>query len=208
MNNLEEIEKKNQQLKEKYQKEKETVSRLKKENALLKKELHDIHILFQNAPAGIVLIWHGRILEVNDTFLRYMGYKADEMINRNFLNFIHPDNLSEVRFIHNKWNLGKINKGQYDTRLITENDEAISCSIESKRIRYRGRASYLLVITRLEDREEKQKKEKYEIRNSKELKMTAGFTSLLNKRSEAIIDLLRIAGSPRELHGKTLDLPI
>ncbi len=192
MNKLEEFEKKNQQLKEKYKKEKETVSLLKKENARLKKEFKDKNILFGNTPSGIVLIWHGRILEVNDTFLGYMGYKADEMINRNFLNFIHPDNLSEVRFIHNKWSAGKVTKGQYDTRLLTESDEAIFCSIEARRIRYRGRASYLLNITRLEEREQIRKKEKYEIKNSTEIKMAYGFKSLLEKRTEAIPGILKI----------------
>ena len=205
MNKIEELEKKNQRLKQNYQNGKETISILKKENTLLKKELHDKNVLFGNAPAGIVLIWHGRILEVNDTFLGYMGYKADEMINRNFLNFIHPDNLSEVRYIHNKWSAGKIVKGQYDTRLITESDEAILCSIEACRIRYRGRASYLLNITKLEVREEAYKREKYEIRNSIEIKMAEGFKSILGKRSESILDLLTFFHSSGDLHDKNLD---
>ncbi|MGD9162584.1 MAG: PAS domain-containing protein, partial [Desulfobacteraceae bacterium] len=208
MNKLEEFEKKNQQLKEKYQKGKETASLLKKENAHLKKELKDINVLFGNVPAGIVLIWHGRILEVNDTFLGYMGYKAEEMINRNFLNFIHPENLSKVRFIHNKWSAGKVTRGQYDTRLLTENDEAILCSIESRRVRYRGRASYLLNITRIENREERRKREKNEIKNNTELKMAEGIKSLLRKRSEAVLDLLSFFRSSRELHGKNIDQAI
>jgi PAS domain S-box-containing protein len=205
MNKLEEIEKKNQQLKEKIQKEKETVSRLKKENTLLKKELQDKNILLGNSPAGIVLLWHGRILEVNDTFLEFMGYKADEMINRNFLNFIHPDNLSEVRFMHNKWSAGRTGKGHYDTRLITEMDDAILCSVEARRIRYRGRASYLLNITRLEEREEDQKRKRFEVRKGTELKMAEGVKSLLGKRSEVILDILGFIQSSRELHGKNLD---
>lgn len=201
MNKLEEFEKKNQQLKEKYQKGKETASRLRKENALLKKELQDRNILFSNVPAGIVLLWHGRVLAVNNTFLGYMGYKEDEMINRNFLNFIHPNNISEVRFIHNKWSSGRAVKGHYDTILITESDDAIMCSIEARRIRYRGRASYLLNITRLEDREKTYNNEKYEIKNSTELKMANGFKSLLKKRSEALLDVLNVIKGPGEIHG-------
>ncbi|MBN2420418.1 MAG: PAS domain S-box protein [Deltaproteobacteria bacterium] len=208
MNKLEEIEKKNQQLREHYNKEKEAVSLLKKENTRLKKELQDINTMFQKTPAGIVLIWHGRILEVNETFLGFMGYKKDEMINRNFLNFIHPGNLSEVRFIHNRWNSGKISNGHYDTRLITESDETILCSIEAKRIRYRGRASYILNVTRLENRAELQKKEKYETRKSMEYKMVAGFTSLLKKRTDAITGLLRSIKSPGDFPAKNLDQTI
>ena len=184
---------------------KETVSRLKAENQQLKKDLQGVNNLFQNAPAGIVLVWHGRILEANDTFLGYIGYNADEIINRNFLNFIHHDDISGIRFIHNRWNAGKINKGHYDTRLITEYDETILCSIEARRIRYKGRASYILNVTRLEDREAIHKKENYETRNNTELKMIMGFTSLLKKRSEAIVDLLKACEHQGELHSKDID---
>lgn len=191
MNKIEEFEKKIQQLKEKCQRANETSSRLRKENILLKKDIQEKNILLSNSPAGIVLIWRGRILEVNDTFLGYMGYKAEEMINRNFLNFVHPDHLSEVRFIHNKWSAGKIDRGHYDTRLVTEKDEAILCSIESKRVRYRGRASYILNITRLEEREDNENKIRQEIRSNIELQMIEGFKTLLKKRSGPIHDLLK-----------------
>ncbi len=204
MNKLEEFEKKIQQLKKKYQKATETVSLLKKENTMLKKDIQEKNILLSKSPTGIVLIWRGRILEVNETFVGYMGYKAEEMINRNFLNFVHPDHLSEVRFIHNKWSAGKVSKGQYDTRLVTENDDEILCSIESRRIRYRGRASYILNITRLEDREEKQKRKRQEIRNSIELKMIGGLKSLLKKRSGAVPDLSKIPINTKELYGKSI----
>ncbi len=204
MNKLEEFEKKIQQLKKKYQKATETVSLLKKENTMLKKDIQEKNILLSKSPTGIVLIWRGRILEVNETFVGYMGYKAEEMINRNFLNFVHPDHLSEVRFIHNKWSAGKVSKGQYDTRLVTENDDEILCSIESRRIRYRGRASYILNITRLEDREEKQKRKRQEIRNSTELKMIEGLKSRLKKRSDAIPDLSKVPANANELYGRSI----
>ena len=204
MDKLEEFEKKIQQLKEKYQKATDTVSCLKKENIMLKKDIQEKNILLSKSPAGIVLIWRGRILEVNETFLGHMGYKAEEMINRNFLNFVHPDHLSEVRFIHNKWRAGKVSKGQYDARLITENDDAILCSIESRRVRYRGRASYILNITRLEDREEKQKRKRLEIRSRTELKMIIGLESLLKKISGSLPDLSNFSINSNELYGRNL----
>lgn len=191
MNKLEEIEKKNQGLREKNQRLMEAASDLKKENSRIAKELHEKSLLFNDVPAGICLLWRGRIIEVNDTLLDYMGYRADEMINRNFLNFVRHDHLSEVRFIHNRWNAGKIGRGHYDTWLVCENGESIFCSIESKRIRFRGKASYLLNITRLEERIEEQEKLHRDIRKEAELRMAGVLHNLLTRRSEAILEMLR-----------------
>ncbi len=199
MNKLEEIEKKNQGLKEKNQRVMEAASGLKKENARIGKELYEKTLLFDDVPAGICLLWHGRIIEANDTFLDYMGYKSDEMINRNFLNFVRADHLSEVRFIHNKWNAGKISRGHYDTWLIRENGEYIYCSIESKRIRFRRKASYLLSITRLEERAENQEKLHREIRKEAELKMTGVLYNLLTKRSDALLEMLRFIRDSKDI---------
>ncbi len=192
VNKLQEFEKKLQQLREKNEKIREIASLLRKENAALKKELKDKNLLLEKVPAGVVLIWRGRILEVNGTFLEYMGYKADEMINRNFLNFVHPDYLSEARFIHNKWSAGKVIKGQYDTVLITESEEEILCSIESKRVRYRGRASYILNITRLEERESREKKSRQEISGKTEFKMAEGFRNTLEEKSSVFPDIIKM----------------
>jgi PAS domain S-box-containing protein len=192
MNRLEEIEKKNQGLKEKIQRLTKAASDLKRENARISKELHEKGLLINGLPAGICLLWRGRIIEVNDTFLDYMGYRADEMINRNFFDFIRHDHLSEARFIHNRWNAGKVSRGHYDTWLVGENGESIFCCIESKRIRYRGKASYLLNITRLEERAENQKKQHNEIRKEAELKMTGLLHKLLRKRADAMLEMLNL----------------
>jgi PAS domain S-box-containing protein len=204
MKKLEELEKKNQLLKEKNQKALETVTGLKKENSFVTKELHEKTLLFNNVPAGIVLIWHGRIVEVNDTFLDYMGYRADEMVNRNFLNFVRYDHLSEIRFIHNKWNAGRISNGHYDTWLMRENGESIFCSIDAKRVRFRGRASYLLNITRLEERAEDQKKMHNEIRKELELKMTGVLQNLLNKRSDALLAMLGFLKDSKDVNSRDI----
>jgi PAS domain S-box-containing protein len=191
MNKFEEIENKNQGLKEKNQRLMEAASDLKKEKARIEKEHNERSLLFNHLPAGIALLWRGRIIEVNDTFLEYMGYRADEMINRNFLNFVRHDHLSEVRFIHNRWNAGRISRGHYDTWLVRENGESIFCSIEAKRIRFRGKASYLLNITRLEDRAEGEERRHSEIRKEAELKMTRVLHGLLTRRSDAMLEMLR-----------------
>jgi PAS domain S-box-containing protein len=191
MNKLEELEKRNQRLTKKNQRLIESASDLKKENARITKELHEKSLLFNDVPAGICLLLRGRIIEINDTFLDYMGYRADEMINRNFLSFVRHDHLSEVRFIHNRWNAGRVSRGHYDTWLVRESGESILCSIESKRIRFRGKASYILNITRLEDRVEEQEKLHHMIRKEAELKMTGALHTMLAKWSDSMLEMLR-----------------
>jgi len=48
--------------------------------------------LFENAPLGYQsLDEQGNFIEINDTWRRILGYSKEEVIGRNFSEFIHPD---------------------------------------------------------------------------------------------------------------------
>ncbi|NLA74757.1 MAG: PAS domain S-box protein [Deltaproteobacteria bacterium] len=200
MSRLEKIEKKNQGLREKNQRLTEASSALKKESSRIGKELNEKNLLFNEIPAGICLLWRGKIIEANNTFLDYMGYSADEIINRNYLDLVRHDCLSEIRFIHNRWNAGKTAQGHYDTWFVRESGESIFCSVESKRVRYRGRASYLLNITRLEERAETEERQHQEIRKEAENKMARVLYTLLNKRVAALAGMLSFMRDSKDIN--------
>ena len=80
MKSIEELEKKINKIKEENQEFKKIITGLKKENKSLLKDCRDKDIVYNNTPAGIVLILRGKILEANDTFLKIIGFESSEVI--------------------------------------------------------------------------------------------------------------------------------
>ena len=132
----------------------ETSLLLKGDILKLKRHLRDRERLFNSIPAGVMLIRNGKILEMNEQILENLGYRAEEVIGRDFLDFIHQDEEEYVRRLHNIWNSGKMTPGQYDARLVTRGGGSIYYDVKVRRIRFKGRTAFLLNFNRLEKREE------------------------------------------------------
>jgi PAS domain S-box-containing protein len=132
----------------------ETTLLLKGEILKLKTALRERDRLFNSMPAGVMLIRNGKILETNDLILEQLGYRAEEVIGRDFLDFVHHDEEEYVRKLYNIWNSCKMAPGQYDAHLVTQGGGSIYCDVKVKRIRYKSRTAFLLNLTRLEKRKE------------------------------------------------------
>jgi PAS domain S-box-containing protein len=66
-------------------------------------------ITFENAPVGILNVApDGRFLRVNEAACRLFGYSADELTNKSFLEFIHPDDRAASVARVEEIRLGKI----------------------------------------------------------------------------------------------------
>jgi len=146
------LEKQVERLKTENKSLRETALFLKGENLKLKRTLRDRDMLFNAMPAGVILIKQGKIIEINEVMLEQLGYRAEEVMNRDFLDFIHQDEWEYVKGLHNIWNSGKMAPGQYDAHLVTQDGKAILCDVKVKRIRYQSRTAFLLILTRLEKR--------------------------------------------------------
>jgi len=132
----------------------ETMALLKGEILKLKRALRERDRLFNSMPAGVMLIRNGKILETNELILEQLGYRAEEVIGRDFLNFVHQDEEEYVRRLHNIWNSGKMAPGQYDAHLVTRGGGSIYCDVKVNRIRHKSKTAFLLNLTRLEKRKE------------------------------------------------------
>jgi PAS domain S-box-containing protein len=132
----------------------ETTLLLKGEILKLKTALRERDRLFNSIPAGVILIRNGKILETNELILEQLGYRAEEVIGRDFLDLVHHDDEEYVRRLHNVWNSGKMAPGQYDAHLVIREGGSIYCEVKVKRIRHKSRTAFLLNLTRLEKRKE------------------------------------------------------
>ncbi len=151
-NRIKKLEAENQSLKEK-------LALFKKENLKHKRSLKDREMIFHSLPAGIILIQRGKIIEINDTLLKQLGYRSEDVIGRDFLDLIHPDQKTGVSRLHDLWDSGKIAPDQYDVLLIKRDKKTIFCDVKIQGIRLKNRKAFLLNLTRLEERKEKEREE-------------------------------------------------
>jgi PAS domain S-box-containing protein len=64
----------------------------KTSSASMQEDEEQFRLLFNNAPLGYQsLDEFGNFIEVNDTWCQMLGYTKDEVLGRNFSEFIHPD---------------------------------------------------------------------------------------------------------------------
>jgi PAS domain S-box-containing protein len=77
--------------------EKIDAERKRKEEALRKSEKY-FRLMFMNAPVPYQsLDEHGDFIDVNQTFINVLGYTKEELIGKNFGDFLHPDYVDHFR---------------------------------------------------------------------------------------------------------------
>ena len=69
---------------------KEKLASRRKEISSLKRSLRIKDLFINSLPAGIVLLQQGKIIEINNTLLDLLGYETDEVVGRDYTDFIHP----------------------------------------------------------------------------------------------------------------------
>ena len=178
---------------------KDRLALLRKENRDLERSLRNRGFLLNAMPAGIIILQQGKILEMNEMLLEQLGYKAEEVVGRNFFDFIHPDQRGYVRGLHSMWDSGKMSPEQYDAILMTRDDDALHFDIRVERIRLKNRKAFLLNLTRLEKRKELER-EKLLLKKMEALTtMASGLSKELNSCFNDIIgniqDLRAVRGA-------------
>ena len=146
---------------------KEKLASIRKENQLLQKTLNESGKLLQEIPGTVILVQDDKVIFTNEVDTKQLGYSGEEMLGRNFLDFVHPDSVEFVRDIHQKRLLGRPVPDQYDTYLTTKSGESYYCELRVKKIRYQGRKAFLLNIIGLDQRKQR------EVRLSRTMKMEA-----------------------------------
>lgn len=143
-------------LKGKNQTLRERLACLRKENQVLQKALKDSRRLLNDMPGAVVLVKEGKIIFTNQTAWKKLGYTQEEFLERHFINFVHPDSVEYVRNLHQRRISGKSVPDKYEAYLTTKNGEPLFCEVRLRKIRYQGRRAFLLHLTDLDQKKQRE----------------------------------------------------
>ncbi|MBW1703564.1 MAG: PAS domain S-box protein [Deltaproteobacteria bacterium] len=164
----------------------EKLNALKKENKSLEKALRDSLNLLKDIPGSVVLIQDGKIVLMNETARDQLGYAEEEILGRNFLDFIHPDSVEYVKNLHRRRILGKPVPDDYETYLITKSGDELCCEVQVKKIRYQGRTAFLFNITGLDQRKQKEMR----LLHSRKMEALTRMATGLNREFNRFLSML------------------
>jgi len=135
----------------------EEVALLQQANERLKEIQNFQNTLLEKSLVGYYVISEGKFCAVNSTVLSYTGYSQDELIGKDAIFLVHPDDKKQVQKKARAMLHGKL-ASPYEYRIITNNHEILWIMESVTAILYAGRRSVLgnsVDITRLKSTEKK-----------------------------------------------------
>ncbi|MBN2125010.1 MAG: PAS domain S-box protein [Deltaproteobacteria bacterium] len=163
---------------------------LKREIGELKKGIRNRDLLFHSIPAGIVLVQHGRIVEVNRSALDQLGYAREDIIGAEYLDFVDPDRRGDERDMFRKRVSGKWVPLQYETELVTASGVSRGFDVQVEKIRYQGRRAFIAMFSPAESRKRKEKALVQQKKTEAVMTMASGLTRKFSTSLEILVQTL------------------
>ncbi len=161
----------------------EKVAELKKEMRSLQQTLKETRKMLSQIPAGVVLIQGEKIIFASDTVSEGLGYAVEEVQGRDFMKFVHPEEVQRIRELHTRRLAGRAAPDCYETCLITRAGKKLFCEVRVKKLIYRGRKAFLLSIIGLNEKKEKESR----LVQSSKLEALTRMAKGLNREMERLL---------------------
>ncbi|HEC50232.1 MAG TPA: PAS domain S-box protein, partial [Candidatus Desulfofervidus auxilii] len=110
--------------------------------------------LTESSLTGIFIYQDGKYVFVNDKFAEIHGYKPEELIGKDPLTLIHPDDRESLKQVFLKRQRGVVISQRYEIRRIRKDGKIIWCETMSTLIRYRGRTAIMGNIVDITERKQ------------------------------------------------------
>ena len=102
--------------------------------------------MIENALSSIGIIQDEKLVYVNKQTEEFTGLKKNEIIGKNFLEFVHPDDRELLLKYHIKRLQGAYTPKEYIARFINKNGETMWGMVRAKKIMWNGKAAILFTI--------------------------------------------------------------
>ena len=180
------------------------LSSVRKENGQLRKSLIKKDGLLNSLPGGLVVISQGRIKDVNKKALDTLGYTAEDVLERDFLDLVHPASKAHLRDLHQRRIEGKPVPNQYEVELATKAGQTLHCDVIVEKILWEGRMAFLARLTGLEGRKTR---ERDMIRNGKQELVTTMASGILRRLERNVHEILARLRKAQPRKGPEVRIP-
>ena len=176
------------------------ISDRKKAEEALRESEDRYRMLVENANEAIFVIQDGRICFANPKVEQIGRFTLEELSQKPFLEFVHPDDRGMVRDQHNRRLVGETLRNPYAFRIMPKEGSLLWMEISSSRITWNGQPAILVLlsdITEHKQAEEALRESEQKYRDIFEKSVSGLFKTLPNGRLIAANDALaRMYGYP------------
>jgi len=113
-------------------------------------EKPDYHQILDKIPQSAVIVQRGILKQINTSFAEMIGYPMQEIVEKNFFDFIATEGLAEVE----RYYLNRL-KGEgataYKTVFSTKENEKVFVEVSVKPTIYNGKKGEIIIITNLKN---------------------------------------------------------
>ena len=108
--------------------------------------LQAFHNLVEQANDGMAIVQDTLVKYVNPRMAGMMGYVVPEVLNRPFINYIHPDNRQEVFNYYSRSIVGDDVPSEYEAALLHRKGHKIPVEVNARISSYEGSPAGLVVL--------------------------------------------------------------
>jgi PAS domain S-box-containing protein len=123
-----------------------TLSDLEKTAEALKESEGKYRDVVERASDGIVIVKDRRICFANSQIARISGYTTEELVGKDFVEFIHPDHLEKTLGYYVNRLDGKPTRKIYDSALRNQNGDPVAVEINSGLVTFEGSTAVLALV--------------------------------------------------------------
>ncbi len=111
-------------------------------------------MLIDNMQDGVFIIQDGKIQFVNEAFVRTAGYTVKEILGRDFLDFIAPEDKERVIDNYSRRLAGENVPKEYEFNILRKDGTRIVVNVNVGLITYRGRIAHMGTIKDITERKQ------------------------------------------------------
>jgi PAS domain S-box-containing protein len=139
----------------------------------LKESEEKYRTLVESSLTGISIHQDGKYVFVNDRFARIHGYTIQELLGKNHLTLIHPDDREAIRHIASGRLGGQAVPQEYEVRRLKKDGKTVWCEAIVTRVEYKGKpaimGNFIDITERKRMEEDLQEKNRQLVKQQQEL---------------------------------------
>jgi len=183
-----------ERLKKKNERLKQEADGLRRERQLLRKGLKGMENMLKGTPIALLMVQDERIMFCSERIRQFLGYKAEEVLGRKGIDFVHPGDVEYVLGIYRQRLSGKALPNPYEIRLMTVEGESRPCEIWVEKTIYKRRRAFLLNIIDLVERKGKERQLVQTRKMDAIVRMSTGLSRVINECMNGLETLTGLSG--------------